>query len=451
MSDSQKSFSQSSIYKLVNKRLGLVLLLILLIVGLSSYFLEQYRLLTNVQEIAIQRANQFTKQFGGLLTNQKAVDNGNLQNYIDEAPQSNIVYSEGIIVKAIVLDNRGVIAARFSRDDFPVSSAANKILEKTSHVKISNSIPMETQKIEIDNQLYILLHFPVKNATGQTLGKAVLLFLPSAERLEYIHNSVLQTALAAMFIALLTVSFIYPVIIQLTRQLSSLSRDLLKANLQTAKALGSAIAKRDSDTDAHNYRVTIYSVRLAEAIKLDTKNMQGLIKGAFLHDVGKIGTPDHILLKPGPLNDAEFSEMKKHVSYGVDIISSSSWLMDAEDVVMHHHEKYNGTGYAATDDEVVAGKDIPLVARIFAIADVFDALTSRRPYKEPMDFDTTLAEMEKNVGTHFDPELFSTFKSIARPLYDVLANRDDELPRNTLTEIVQKYFLDDLEHILNHA
>ena len=102
--------------------------------------------------------------------------------------------------------------------------------------------------------------------------------------------------------------------------------------------------------------------------------------------------------------------MKNHVSHGVDIIKGSRWLMDANDIVSHHHEKYNGNGYSA-NKKTLTGKNIPLTARIFAIADVFDALTSRRPYKEPFDFDTTMEEMEKNVNTHFDPELFTTFKA----------------------------------------
>ncbi|HHE65165.1 MAG TPA: HD domain-containing protein [Bacteroidetes bacterium] len=308
---------------------------------------------------------------------------------------------------------------------------------------------MMANRITIDNQLYILLHFPVKNTAGKTMGQAAMLFLPAEERLQEIQTHVWQRTLTALVIVMITMLFIYPVIIRLTRQLSTLSTNLLNANLQTATALGNAIAKRDSDTDIHNYRVTIYSVRLAEALKLDTLTMQGLIKGAFLHDVGKIGTPDNILLKPGPLNDAEFTEMKKHVKHGVDIIKSSVWLQDAEDVVFFHHAKYNGGGYTASKEILLSGKDIPLVARIFAIVDVFDALSSHRPYKPALGFETTLAEMEKNVGSHFDPELFVTFKTIARPLYDELADRQDELPRTLLTTIVKKYFLDDLEQLLS--
>ena len=449
MSDNQSFSNNRAVYRLVNKRLGWALVFILLVTGSGRYFLEQHWLLNDVQDVAIKRANEYISLFGDLLTNQQAVDNGVIQKNIEAFAETNIVFSEGYIASGIVRDNRGEIAVLYHRNQQALSSSIDNILEQTTEVSSSQSTDMTAKKITIDNSLYILLHFPVKNTAGKTLGQAAMLFLPAAERLQEIQTHVWQRTLTALAIVLMTILFIYPIIIRLTRQLSTLSTNLLKANLQTASALGSAIAKRDSDTDIHNYRVTIYSVRLAEALKLDTLTIQGLIKGAFLHDVGKIGTPDNILLKPGPLTEAEFTEMKKHVKHGVDIIKSSVWLEDAEDVVFFHHAKYNGGGYTASEDIFLSGKDIPLVARIFAIVDVFDALTSHRPYKQPFDFETTLAEMEKNVGSHFDPELFVTFKTIAQPLYNELADRQDKLPKTILTKIIKKYFLDDLEQLLS--
>lgn len=449
MSNSQSFSNNKAVYRLVNKRLSWALVLILLITGSGRYFLEQHWLLSDVQEVAIKRANEYISLFGKLLSNQQAVDDGLIQKNIEEFAETNIVFSEGYIASGIVRDKRGEIAVLYHRNQHALSPGINSLLEQTTQMSSSQLTDMTAKKIMIDNSLYILLHFPVKNTAGILLGQAAMLFLPAEQRLQEIQTHVWYRTLTALAIVMITMLFIYPVIIRLTRQLSTLSTNLLKANLQTATALGNAIAKRDSDTDIHNYRVTIYSVRLAEALKLDTLTIQGLIKGAFLHDVGKIGTPDNILLKPGPLNDAEFMEMKKHVKHGVDIIKSSVWLQDAEDVVFFHHAKYDGGGYTACKNNSLSGKDIPLVARIFAIVDVFDALSSHRPYKQPLDFKTTLAEMEKNVGNHFDPELFVTFKMIARPLYDELADRQDELPRTILTKIVKKYFLDDLEKLLS--
>jgi len=182
----------------------------------------------------------------------------------------------------------------------------------------------------------------------------------------------------------------------------------------------------------------------AEAAGLDRRTVQALIKGAFLHDVGKIGIPDHILLKPGKLNDEEYAEMKRHVTHGLDIVRRAAWLADAEAVVGHHHEKYDGSGY----DARLKSDAIPVVARIFAIADVFDALTSRRPYKEPLAFDAAMEILERGRGAHFDPRLLDAFAGIARPLHDLLANRDDAYPRQEAQRIVARYFKQDLEALL---
>jgi response regulator RpfG family c-di-GMP phosphodiesterase len=129
--------------------------------------------------------------------------------------------------------------------------------------------------------------------------------------------------------------------------------------------------------------------------------------------------------------------MKTHVSHGLDIVSRSKWLHDAEDVVGFHHEKYDGTGgYNAG----LAGDDIPINARIFAIADVFDALTSKRPYKEPFTFEESIEILREGRGTHFDPVLVDMFIPIAQPLYDLLSGKDDTVSREELIGIVDGYF-----------
>jgi HD-GYP domain-containing protein (c-di-GMP phosphodiesterase class II) len=164
--------------------------------------------------------------------------------------------------------------------------------------------------------------------------------------------------------------------------------------------------------------------------------MQALIAGSFLHDVGKIGVPDAILLKPGKLDDAEMSIMRTHVNQGKDIVTGMGWLDGANAVVASHHEKWNGTGYP----QQLAGDDIPLSARIFAVADVFDALCSKRPYKEPMGFDAVMAILEKDTGSHFDPTVIGTFKPMARAMFDRLANADENTTRELLENRVRKHF-----------
>lgn len=449
MRNNQTVLNKQNVYKLVNKRFGMVLLLILIMVGTASYFIQQNNLLNAIENLAVQRSALFVENFGQDLNDPAAVDNGLLQKRVDQFVRPKMSYSEGFFSSALIIDKRGIIAAKYQQhSDVGIQEGEAKILQENVSTSMTSTQKMVAQRVTINNSLFVLLRFPINNSNTELLGHIVLLFKPSTEELNKIQRSIWRATLSSLLVVLLTILAIYPVIIRLTKELSTLSTNLLIANLQTAKALGNAIAKKDSDTDSHNYRVTIYAVRLAEAIKLDKAKMQGLIKGAFLHDVGKIGTPDSILLKPGKLTDTEFSEMKNHVSYGVDIIKSSAWLKDAEDVVMHHHEKFNGSGYSDRAEYILSGEDIPLVARIFAIVDVFDALTSHRPYKKPFDFEPTIVEMEKTSGSHFDPELFTVFKTIARPLYDQLADREDELPRTLLTEIVYKYFLDDLEAML---
>jgi HD-GYP domain-containing protein (c-di-GMP phosphodiesterase class II) len=241
----------------------------------------------------------------------------------------------------------------------------------------------------------------------------------------------------AALIILTTSALLYPVIGQLVGRLSLSSRNLLDANLDTLSMLASTIAKRDSDTDIHNFRVTLYAVRLAEALRLPASEIQTLIKGAFLHDIGKIGIRDAILLKNGGLTEEEFSLMRGHVQHGIDILGDSDWFRDATVVVAAHHEKFDGSGYP----QGIAGEEIPLLARIFAIVDVFDALTARRPYKEPMSCEAALTALQDGRGSHFDPRLVDVFQKIARDLYHACYERDDRELRNELKEVIERYFI----------
>jgi HD-GYP domain-containing protein (c-di-GMP phosphodiesterase class II) len=215
------------------------------------------------------------------------------------------------------------------------------------------------------------------------------------------------------------------------------SREILKGNLEMASVLGTAIAKRDSDTGDHNYRVTLYALRLGEAAGLDDSGLRGLILGAFLHDVGKIGIPDPVLLKPGRLDAAEFEIMRSHVGLGEEIIAKSDWLRPARDVVAGHHEKFDGSGYPLG----LKGEAIPLNARIFAIVDVFDALTSRRPYKDPLSLEASLEIIRTGAGTHFDPRLVEHFLELAAELHADIGGRDPDALNLMLRRQALRLFL----------
>jgi len=295
---------------------------------------------------------------------------------------------------------------------------------------------MEFDITELNHIPHIRILFPLSNESGELAAYGETVFAVSEETIDAIHARALKLALAAMLIVILTTALLYPVIITLLNQVSSLSAKLFDANLEMLKVLGSAIAKRDSDTDSHNYRVTIISVKLAGRLGLSADDIRRLIKGAFLHDVGKIGIEDGILHKPGRLTDVEFSVMKNHVPFGLDIVNKAEWIKDAIDIVGYHHEKYDGSGYG----QGLEREQIPETARIFAIADVFDALTSRRPYKEPFSFEKTMDILKSGRGSHFDPDYIDAFESISRSIFEGYAGREDDDLKKELDAIIKKYF-----------
>ncbi len=253
---------------------------------------------------------------------------------------------------------------------------------------------------------------------------------------DQIFYSSLTMALMVGLASLLCGAALYPVVVRLSADNERKAREVLDSHISMMEALGRAIAKRDSDTGAHNYRVAWIAASIAERLGVAGSAMQALIAGSFLHDVGKIGIPDAILLKPGKLDAAEWLIMRTHVAQGKEIVSGMGWLDGANDVVAAHHEKWNGSGYPLQ----LTGEAIPLAARIFAVADVFDALCSKRPYKEPMSFETALAILEKDTGSHFDPAVMAVFRPMARKTFERLANISETDARQLLEDRVRHHF-----------
>lgn len=146
--------------------------------------------------------------------------------------------------------------------------------------------------------------------------------------------------------------------------------------------------------------------------------------------------PDAILLKPGKLDDAEMKIMRTHVAQGEEVVTGMGWLDGANAVVAGHHEKWNGSGYPRQ----LKAEQIPLAARIFAVADVFDALCSKRPYKEPMGFEAVMAILEKDTGSHFDPAVMAVFNPMAREIFERLANITENDARQLLKDRIKEHF-----------
>lgn len=256
------------------------------------------------------------------------------------------------------------------------------------------------------------------------------------------RERVLGSALTAAVSALAAALLLYPLMLGLLRHATRLSSRLLDSNLSLLGALGNAVAKRDSDTDAHNYRVSLYAVALAEAVVLPRREIPHLVAGAFLHDVGKIGIPDRILLKPGKLTDEEFAVMKTHSLLGLDIVAGNAWMEQASCVIRHHHERFDGAGYP----DGLAGRAIPAIARVFAVADVFDALASERPYKKALPPEDALAMIEDEAGSHFDPEMVAAFGKIALGLHREIAGADAPGLRARMRSVLSRYFGAGMEH-----
>jgi len=191
--------------------------------------------------------------------------------------------------------------------------------------------------------------------------------------------------------------------------LEDLLRDLRESYEATLDAMVSAIESRDYETKHHCRRVQAYAVLLAERCGVSAEDLMEISYGALLHDVGKIGVPDSILLKPGKLTEEEWETMRNHTLIGYKMISRIKFLnKGAADIVLYHHERWKGGGYPYG----IAGEEIPLGARIFSIADTYDAITSKRVYKDAVPMDLARAEIERCSGDQFDPEVVEVFKTI---------------------------------------
>jgi len=189
---------------------------------------------------------------------------------------------------------------------------------------------------------------------------------------------------------------------------------LEQAYMESIETLRFTVEAKDTYTRGHSDRVSEYSVLIGKKLGLSDEELNTLKIGGLFHDIGKIGVPDSILLKNSKLTDDEYSEIKNHPSIGAHILSNATIFKDALPVVKHHHERYDGNGYPGK----LKGEDIPLLARIAAVADSFDAMTSRRTYRNSMDLDFVKTEIEKCKGTQFDPACADAFLDILNNEFD---------------------------------
>jgi response regulator RpfG family c-di-GMP phosphodiesterase len=203
-----------------------------------------------------------------------------------------------------------------------------------------------------------------------------------------------------------------------TRSLRSAIDALENSYMATMEALSTMLAMREASTALHNKRVSEYSVFLARRMNLGSKQIVTIRRGALIHDIGKIGIPDAILLKPGPLTPEEWQVIRQHPTVGYQIVNAIPFLQDEAEMVLAHHERHDGKGYPRGQ----AGEAVCLGARIFAVVDAFDALRTDRVYRKAVSLDAAVKEIRANSGTQFDPAVVTVFLDTCAEM-DHLFNR----------------------------
>ncbi len=213
-------------------------------------------------------------------------------------------------------------------------------------------------------------------------------------------------------------------------QLRTLRKDLEHWCEMTIATMGELLDLRDEETEGHSKRVTAYASELALAMDLRPADLKTIVRGAYLHDIGKIAVPDAILRKPGRLTEEEMEIMRRHCEHGYGIVRKIPSLADAAEIVYAHQESFDGGGYPRR----LRGEEIPLGARIFAVADTLDAITSDRPYRRASSFDHAIEEIARCSGRQFDPRVVERFLGLPKETWELLREDADHAARGGVEE-----------------
>jgi len=407
-----KNIKDNILFKFILKLFGITALSSVLWI-VAIYFYNEHQIALNTKNIILQEKKIFSKKF----------------NVDDLEYISKILNKREDVVLFEVYDNslKQILNIKKEKDNTLIDKILTH-LNKISTTTQYKMIPM--------NEKDIYLYFQTKLRIKDNSYYLNILLKLDDKSISIIRNDIQASIVIVLTTILMVFLFIFPMIYSQYKSLIEKSDELLQSNINTLISLGDAIAKRVSDTGDHNYRVTYYSIKIAQKLNLSNEQIKSLIKGAFLHDIGKIAISDTILLKPAKLSDNEFEQMKTHTTKGVEIVQNNPWLEDAKEVIFHHHEKVDGSGYP----NGLKGDEIPYNARIFAVVDVFDALTSKRPYKKPFSLDESLHIIKDDAGTHFDKEIIDVFEKIHEKMYyDILDISSSEL-ENIFYKVIKPYF-----------
>lgn len=427
------------VYRVLALRLAVVAVVLVAVVVTTVYFTLRNDVGNLVLDRAYNGADSFAFQVRPILDASDEPDARAISRELEafvNAPRASIdPFGEFVSVR--IRSNSEVLLAAFDRPEFSYHKDTNIWLQEPMPKNLAKR-GIEVKRIA--GRPYVRVQALMLRSNGARAAYADAVFQLSEEAISEIRRRLVQVAVFSSMLIVAVTLMLYPVIIRFLRRILRLSVQLLDANLGMVRLLGSAIAQKDSDTDIHNYRVTLYAIALGEKMELHPPTMRRLIKGAFLHDIGKLGVPDAVLKKPGPLQGEEWEEMRRHVTYGLNIVSRLGWLQEASEVIGNHHERYDGSGY----HDGLKGDEIPITARIFAIVDVFDALMSKRPYKDPIPFAEGMEILLDSRGKHFDPEVLDVFLEHAREWYQEVSQSDIAGLTEALRKKTSQYFREDL-------
>jgi HD-GYP domain-containing protein (c-di-GMP phosphodiesterase class II) len=408
-------------------RIAAVSVLLASIASPAAWFVAREKAEESIVSLAIEESGRLLQHFDAINLNDSAA--------AEHAEIAAKTISGGLFDIAKIYNGAGVkLAESLTGDGEAVDSAlpGHGVPSYTEASYESMALPAVPWVLRV----FVPLRASETDRSGPVTGYFEgVRVVPEWQR-EQIFSFSMAVALMVCLASLLCGAALYPVVVRLSADNEGKAREVLDSHLLMMESLGRAIAKRDSDTGAHNFRVAWIATRIAEGLGLSGRSMQALIVGSFLHDIGKIGIPDAILLKPGKLDESELIIMRTHVEQGEQIVSGLGWLDGGNAVVAAHHEKWDGSGYPRK----LVGEDIPLAARIFAVADVFDALCSKRPYKEAMGFSAAMAILEKDTGSHFDPSVMAVFRAMAVEIFDRLAGSSENDSRELLEERIRRHF-----------
>lgn len=277
------------------------------------------------------------------------------------------------------------------------------------------------------NMIEAKVYVPIMILTAETDDRTRLDALESGAK-DYVNKPFSKLEILTRIKNLLEVRFAHKKLQQqnevLEQKVVERTRELRNSQLEIVQRLGLASEYRDNETGQHIIRMSYYSKILAEHYGLAADECELILNASPMHDIGKLGIPDSILLKPGQLTKEEFTIMKTHTIIGARLLEDahSPVVEMARVIALSHHEKWDGTGYP----DGLGAEDIPLVGRIVAIADVFDALTSSRPYKSAWSIDKAVAEIKRGSGNHFDPDLIQCFEKALPEIIEVNQMYQDE-------------------------